>query len=234
MPTITPMTRQQVAQLLAGDIPDGSVVNLGIGMPTLVGDYLPPDKDILLHSENGITGMGPAAAGDAIDPDLINASRQPITLLPGASITEHTVSFAMMRGGHLDYAVLGAFQVSERGDLANWKTDAADAIPAVGGAMDLAVGARQVLAMMEHRGRDGAPKILRQCRYPLTGAGVVTRIYTDLAVIDVTPDGLRVHAMLQGVSAEALQAATEAPLRFADTPSVIALDAAGAPRYVEG
>lgn len=112
MPTITPMTRQQVAQLLAGDIPDGSVVNLGIGMPTLVGDYLPPDKDILLHSENGITGMGPAAAGDAVDPDLINASRQPITLLPGASITEHTVSFAMMRGGHLDYAVLGAFQVS--------------------------------------------------------------------------------------------------------------------------
>lgn len=213
MPTIMPMTRQQVAQLLAGDIPDGSVVNLGIGMPTLVGDYLPPDKDILLHSENGITGMGPAAAGDAIDPDLINASRQPITLLPGASITEHTVSFAMMRGGHLDYAVLGAFQVSERGDLANWKTDAADAIPAVGGAMDLAVGARQVLAMMEHRGRDGAPKILRQCRYPLTGAGVVTRIYTDLAVIDVTPDGLRVRDMIDGMTLTALQARTGAPLR---------------------
>ena len=225
------LTRQQIAQLLASDIPDGSIVNLGIGMPTLVGDYLPPDKDILLHSENGILGMGPAASGKDVDPDLINASRQPITLLGGASITEHTVSFAMMRGGHLDYAVLGAFQVSENGDLANWKTDAADAIPAVGGAMDLAVGAKQVLVTMEHRGRDGTPKVLRQCTYPLTGKGVVTRIYTDLAVIDVTPDGLAVYAMLAGVDAAFLRSVTDAPLTFPATPRVIVLDPAGAPRY---
>jgi 3-oxoadipate CoA-transferase beta subunit len=225
------LTRQQIAQLLASDIPDGSIVNLGIGMPTLVGDYLPPDKDILLHSENGILGMGPAASGQDVDPDLINASRQPITLLGGASITEHTVSFAMMRGGHLDYAVLGAFQVSENGDLANWKTDAADAIPAVGGAMDLAVGAKQVLVTMEHRGRDGTPKVLRQCTYPLTGKGVVTRIYTDLAVIDVTPEGLAVYAMVAGVDAAFLRSVTDAPLTFPATPRAIVLDPAGAPRY---
>ncbi|MFD4838098.1 3-oxoacid CoA-transferase subunit B [Achromobacter sp. NPDC058515] len=231
MQDITGLTRQQIAQLLASDIPDGSIVNLGIGMPTLVGDHLPAGREILLHSENGILGMGPAAAGADVDPDLINASRQPVTLLEGASITEHTVSFAMMRGGHLDYAVLGAFQVSEQGDLANWKTDAADAIPAVGGAMDLAVGARQVLVTMEHRGRDGAPKLLRQCTYPLTGKGVVTRIYTDLAVIDVTPAGLQVHAMKQGVSAEFLRSATGAPLHFPQAPRTIVLDDAGAPRY---
>ncbi|EFF77508.1 3-oxoacid CoA-transferase, B subunit [Achromobacter piechaudii ATCC 43553] len=225
------LTRQQIAQLQASDIPDGSIVNLGIGMPTLVGDYLPPDKDILLHSENGILGMGPAASGKDVDPDLINASRQPITLLDGASITEHTVSFAMMRGGHLDYAVLGAFQVSEKGDLANWKTDAADAIPAVGGAMDLAVGAKQVLVTMEHRGRDGTPKLLRQCSYPLTGKGVVTRIYTDLAVIDVTPAGLAVHAVVAGVTEAFLRSVTEAPLIFPDAPRTIVLDPAGAPRY---
>ncbi|WMD19633.1 3-oxoacid CoA-transferase subunit B [Achromobacter seleniivolatilans] len=231
MQDITGLTRQQIAQLLASDIPDGSIVNLGIGMPTLVGDCLPSNKDILLHSENGILGMGPAAIGNDVDPDLINASRQPITLLDGASITEHTLSFAMMRGGHLDYAVLGAFQVSAKGDLANWKTDAADAIPAVGGAMDLAVGAKQVLAMMEHRGRDGTPKVLTQCTYPLTGAGVVTRIYTDLAVIDVTPEGLCVYAMKQGVSEGFLRSVTGAPLQFPDTPRTIVLDPAGAPRY---
>ncbi|KRC71914.1 3-oxoadipate CoA-transferase [Achromobacter sp. Root83] len=231
MQEIIGLTRQQIAQLLASDIPDGSIVNLGIGMPTLVGDHLPAGREILLHSENGILGMGPAAAGADVDPDLINASRQPITLLEGASITEHTVSFAMMRGGHLDYAVLGAFQVSEQGDLANWKTDAADAIPAVGGAMDLAVGAKQVLVTMEHRGRDGSPKVLRQCTYPLTGKGVVTRIYTDLAVIDVTPEGLRVHAMKAGVSEAFLRSVTGAPLHFPNTPRTIVLDGAGAPRY---
>ncbi|MEN4921379.1 3-oxoacid CoA-transferase subunit B [Achromobacter spanius] len=225
------LTRQQIAQLLASDIPDGAIVNLGIGMPTLVGDYLPPDREILLHSENGILGMGPAAVGEQIDPDLINASRQPITLLQGASITEHTVSFAMMRGGHLDYAVLGAFQVSEQGDLANWKTEAADAIPAVGGAMDLAVGARQVLVTMEHRGRDGTSKVLRQCTYPLTGKGVVSRIYTDLAVIDVTPAGLHVHAMKQGVSEAFLRSVTDAPLHFPQAPRIIVVDGAGVPRY---
>ena len=231
MQDIIGLTRQQIAELLASDIPDGSIVNLGIGMPTLVGDHLPSDKDILLHSENGILGMGPAASGENVAPDLINASRQPITLLDGASITEHTVSFAMMRGGHLDYAVLGAFQVSESGDLANWKTDAADAIPAVGGAMDLAVGAKQVLVTMEHRGRDGTPKVLRQCTYPLTGKGVVTRIYTDLAVIDVTPGGLNVYAMKAGITTAFLRSVTEAPRHFPGTPRVIVLDPAGTPRY---
>jgi 3-oxoadipate CoA-transferase beta subunit len=224
MSGIVGLNRQQIARAVANDIPDGAVVNLGIGMPTLVGDYLPPDREILLHSENGVLGMGPAATGDAIDPDLINASRTPITLLTGASITEHTVSFAMMRGGHLDYAVLGAFQVSERGDLANWKTDAPDAIAAVGGAMDLAVGAKHVYVTMDHRGRDGSPKILPFCTYPLTGAGVVDRIYTDLAIIDVLPDGLSVRAMLEGVTAEFLQSVTGAPLRFADTLGVLKKD----------
>ena len=176
-------------------------------------DYLPADREILLHSENGILGMGPAASGPQADPDLINASRQTITLLQGASITEHTISFAMMRGGHLDYAVLGAFQVSERGDLANWKTDAADAIPAVGGAMDLAVGARSVFIMMEHNSKNGDPKIVERCTYPLTGAGVVDRIYTDLAVIDVTPEGLVVRDMIDGMTLTELQARTGAPLR---------------------
>lgn len=224
------LTRQQIAQLLASDLPDGAIVNLGIGMPTLVGDHLPPDKDILLHSENGILGMGAAASGQYVDTDLINASRQPVTLREGASITEHTISFAMMRGGHLDYAVLGAFQVSERGDLANWKTDAKDAIPAVGGAMDLAVGARQVWVMMEHRGRDGSPKLVKQCSYPLTGKGVVARIYTDLAVIDVTPQGLNVHAMHFGINEAFLRSATEARLHFS-APRRIVLDAVGTPRY---
>lgn len=231
MQDIIGLTRQQIAQLLASDIPDGSIVNLGIGMPTLVGDYLPEGREILLHSENGILGMGPAASGEQVDPDLINASRQPITLLHGASITEHTVSFAMMRGGHLDYAVLGAFQVSQHGDLANWKTDASDAIPAVGGAMDLAVGAKQVLVTMEHRGRDGTPKVRKQCTYPLTGKGVVTRIYTDLAVIDVTPDGLQVHAMKQGVDEAFLRSVTDAPLHFPPSPRTIVVDGSGAPRY---
>jgi 3-oxoadipate CoA-transferase beta subunit len=208
----TRLTRQQIARLVAQDIPDGAVVNLGIGMPTLVSEYLPTDREIVLHSENGILGMGAAATGDAINPDLINASRGPVTLLPGASISEHTVSFAVMRGGHLDYTVLGGFQVSAAGDLANWITDAPDAIPAVGGAMDLAVGSKHLFVMMEHVTRDGQPKILKGCTYPLTGAGVVDRIYTDLAVIDVQPDGLTVSALLQDVSFDMLQTLTDAPL----------------------
>ena len=216
MQDIIGLTRQQIAQLLASDIPDGAIVNLGIGMPTLVGDYLPPDREILLHSENGILGMGPAAAGEQTDPDLINASRQPITLLQGASITEHTISFAMMRGGHLDYAVLGAFQVSERGDLANWKTDAADAIPAVGGAMDLAIGAKDVFVMMELQTRDGQSKLVQACTYPLTGVRCVSRVYTDMAVFDLRAGQITVTDLFGGTTREQLLALTGLPLKFAD------------------
>lgn len=230
MDTHARLTRQQIASLVAQDIPDGAVVNLGIGMPTLVAECLPQDREIILHSENGILGMGPSATGDAINPDLINASRVPVTLLTGASISEHTVSFAMMRGGHLDYTVLGGFQVAANGDLANWITDAQDAIPAVGGAMDLAVGARHLFVMMEHVTRDGAPKILNRCTYPLTGAGVVDRIYTDLAVIDVKEEGLVVSALLQEVSFDKLQSLTEAPLIRAPWLKTIERDAAGGVR----
>ncbi len=213
MQEIIGLTRQQIAQLLASDIPDGAIVNLGIGMPTLVGDYLPSDREILLHSENGILGMGRAAVGEQVDPDLINASRQPITLLQGASITEHTVSFAMMRGGHLDICVMGGMQVAANGDLANWSLDKPGEAPAVGGAMDLAVGARSVFIMMEHNSKNGDPKIVERCTYPLTGAGVVDRIYTDLAVIDVTPAGLVVRDMIDGMTLSDLQSRTGAPLR---------------------
>lgn len=209
------LKRHHIAQLVANDIPDGSVVNLGIGIPTLVSDYLPADREIILHSENGILGMGAAATGQDIDLDLINASRVPITLIPGASISEHTISFAVMRGGHLDYTVLGGFQVAANGDLANWLTLADDAIAAVGGAMDLAIGAKHVFVTMEHLTRDGQPKILNACTYPLTSAKVVDRIYTDIAVIDVGDQGLQVRALLDGVSFELLQSLTEAPLKAA-------------------
>jgi len=225
------LTREQIAQLVASDIPDGSIVNLGIGIPTRVSDYLPPDREIVLHSENGILGMGGAAAGEAIDPDLINASRVPVTLVPGASISEHTLSFAMMRGGHLDYTVLGGFQVASNGDLANWLTLAGDAIPAVGGAMDLAVGARHVYVTMEHVTRDGQPKLLERCTYPLTGAGVVDRVYTDLAVLDIAEDGFVVHALPDGIALARLRALTGAPLRCADDMLRIVRDAAGRARY---
>lgn len=207
------LTRQQIAQLLASDIPDGSIVNLGIGMPTLVGDYLPTDKDILLHSENGILGMGPPPAEDAVNLDLINAGKQPVTLLTGGSYFHHADSFAMMRGGHLDICVMGGMQVAANGDLANWSLAKPGEAPAVGGAMDLAVGARSVFIMMEHNSKNGDPKIVERCTYPLTGAGVVDRIYTDLAVIDVTPDGLVVRDMIDGMTLNELQARTGAPLR---------------------
>ncbi|MFC4274559.1 3-oxoacid CoA-transferase subunit B [Achromobacter aloeverae] len=227
------LTRQQIAQLVAHDIPDGSIANLGIGIPTLVSDYLSSDREIIMHSENGILGMGGLAAEGQGDPDLINASRQQVTLLPGASISEHTVSFAMMRGGHLDYTVLGGFQVAENGDLANWITNAEDTIPAVGGAMDLAVGARKVYVTMEHVARDGTPKLLRRCSYPLTAAAAVDRVYTDLAVLDVGPQGFEVHALVAGMTLDALQALTEATLHTPRAPLAIRIDESGWARYHE-
>lgn len=206
------LSRRDIARVVAADIEDGAYVNLGIGIPTQVSAFLPPGRDVILHTENGIVGMGPGDPGAPLDLDLINASKEAVTLLPGASITDHVVSFAMMRGGHLDLTVLGAFQVSEKGDLANWDTGAADTIPAVGGAMDLVAGARQVYITMEHVTKDGQPKIVRECTYPLTGAGVVDRIYTDLAILDVTPAGMQVRAMVAGLTFDELQALTGCPL----------------------
>ncbi|MGN6703171.1 MAG: CoA transferase subunit B [Burkholderiaceae bacterium] len=212
---IAKMTRDLLAARVAQDIPEGAYVNLGIGLPTLVANHLPKDREIFLHSENGVLGMGPAPAPGEEDPDLINAGKQPVTLLPGGAFFHHADSFAMMRGGHLDICVLGAFQVSATGDLANWHTGAPDAIPAVGGAMDLAVGAKQVFVMTEHQTKSGESKIVERCTYPLTGLACVSRIYTDLAVIDVTPQGLAVREIVPGLTFDALQAATGAPLRDA-------------------
>ncbi len=205
-------TRDQMAARVAQDIPEGAYVNLGIGLPTKVADHLPAEREVFLHSENGLLGMGPAPAPGEEDEDLINAGKQPVTLLTGGAYFHHGDSFAMMRGGHLDVCVLGAFQVAANGDLANWHTGAPDAIPAVGGAMDLAIGAKQVFVMMEHQTKTGESKIVSQCSYPLTGVGCVNRIYTDLAVLDVTPAGLAVREMAPGLSFEELQAATGAPL----------------------
>jgi 3-oxoadipate CoA-transferase beta subunit len=207
------LNRDQLAARVARDIPEGAYVNLGIGLPTLVANHLPKDRDIFLQSENGVLGMGPAPAAGEEDYDLINAGKQPVTILPGACFFHHADSFAMMRGGHLDFCVLGAFQVSTAGDLANWHTGAPDAIPAVGGAMDLAIGAKQVFVMMEHLTKSGQSKIVERCTYPLTGLGCVDRIYTDLAVIDVTPGGLAVREMVEGLAFEELVRLTGVPLK---------------------
>jgi 3-oxoadipate CoA-transferase beta subunit len=201
-----------MAARVARDFSEGDYVNLGIGLPTLVANHLPKDREIILHTENGLLGMGPAPAKEDEDPDLINAGKQPVTTLPGASFFHHADSFAMMRGGHLDFCVLGAFQVSVTGDLANWHTGAPDAIPAVGGAMDLAIGAKKVYVMMEHLTKGGESKIVAKCTYPLTGVGCVNRIFTDLAVIDVTPQGLRVVEMVEGMDLNELQRLTGVPL----------------------
>ncbi|MBB5213688.1 3-oxoacid CoA-transferase subunit B [Parapusillimonas granuli] len=179
------LTREQMAARVAQDIPEGSVVNLGIGLPTKVANYLPAGREIILHSENGVIGMGPAPEPGAEDPDLINAGKQPVTLLPGGAYFHHADSFGMMRGGHLDICVLGAFQVSRTGDLANWHTGAPDAIPAVGGAMDLAIGAKSVYVLMDLLTREGESKLVERCTYPLTGVACVTRVYTDLAVFEL-------------------------------------------------
>ena len=212
MSSFTKWTRAQMAARVAQDIPDGAVVNLGIGLPTLVANHLPADREIMMHSENGVIGMGPAPAPELEDYDLINAGKQPVTLLPGGSFFHHADSFAMMRGGHLDVCVLGAFQVSATGDLANWHTGAPDAIPAVGGAMDLAIGARKTYVMMEHATKAGTSKIVPACTYPLTGIGCVSRVYTELAVLDITPAGVQVLDMAEGLTFDALQAATAVPL----------------------
>ena len=193
------LTREQIAKRAAQELRDGYYVNLGIGMPTLVANHIPPDREVLLHSENGILGMGPAPAEGQEDYDLINAGKQPVTLLPGGAYFHHADSFAMMRGGHLDICVLGAFQVSATGDLANWHTGEPDAIPAVGGAMDLAIGAKQTWVMMDLMTKQGQSKVVAHCSYPLTGIGCVKRIYSDLATLACTPQGLRLIDKVEGL-----------------------------------
>lgn len=207
-----PLSRQEIAKRAAEDIFNGAYVNLGIGLPTLIANYLGDEKEVFLHSENGILGMGPTPAPGEEDPDLINAGKEMVTLLPGGSYFHHGDSFTMMRGGHIDICVLGAFQIAENGDLANWHTGAPDAIPAVGGAMDLAIGAKNVWVATNHTTRDGTPKIVKECTYPLTGIECVDRIYTDLAVIDVIDKKLHVTEMFGGITFEELQAVTDAPL----------------------
>ena len=194
----TGLAKDELAAVVARDIPAGAFVNLGIGLPTQVSNHLPEGSGVVLHTENGMLGMGPEAHGDEIDPDLVNAGKVPVTELPGASYFHHADSFAMMRGGHLDVCVLGAYQVSATGDLANWHTGAEGAIPAVGGAMDLATGAKQTFVMMNLLGRDGTPKLVAECTYPLTGVGCVSRVYTDLAVFLVTAEGLVVRDTFGG------------------------------------
>jgi 3-oxoadipate CoA-transferase beta subunit len=206
------LTRDEMARRVARDIPEGAYVNLGIGLPTMVANHLPKEREIFLHSENGLLGMGPAPPPGEEDYDLINAGKQPVTLLPGGAYFHHADSFAMMRGGHLDICVLGAFQVSVQGDLANWSTGGADAIPAVGGAMDLAIGAKRTFVMMEHLTKGGESKIVERCTYPLTGIGCVSRIYTDLAVIDVTPRGLKLVEACTGLGHAELEQLTGVPL----------------------
>ncbi|MEO6944065.1 MAG: 3-oxoacid CoA-transferase subunit B [Lacisediminihabitans sp.] len=209
------LSRDDMARRVAQDIPEGAYVNLGIGLPTKVADFLPADREIILHTENGMLGMGRAAVGDEIDPDLLNAGKIPVTEQPGASYFHHADSFGMMRGGHLDICVLGAFQVSTSGDLANWHTGAEDAIPAVGGAMDLAIGARQVFVIMELFTRDGQCKLVEHCSYPLTGIGCVETLYTDYAVFDVGPDGPAVRELFGDTTLEQLEELTGLHLRSA-------------------
>jgi 3-oxoadipate CoA-transferase beta subunit len=205
-------TKDELARRVARDIHDGAIVNLGIGMPTLVANHLPAGIEVVLHSENGILGMGPAPPAGDEDYDLINAGKQPVTLLAGGAFFHHADSFAMMRGGHLDICVLGAFQVSATGDLANWHTGEPDAIPAVGGAMDLAIGARQTWVMMDLLTKGGASKLVDRCTYPLTGIACVKRVYTDLATFECRPAGLRLVDSVPGLAAEELQRLVGLPL----------------------
>lgn len=208
--------REELARKVAGHIPPGSFVNLGIGLPTMVADYIPEDGGVILHTENGMLGMGPAPEPGKEDYDLTNAGKQPVTIKAGGSFFHHADSFAMMRGGHLDYCVLGAFQVSVAGDIANWHTGAPDAIPAVGGAMDLVIGARNIFVMMNLLTKTGQSKIVPECTYPLTGIGCVKRIYTDYAVFEISDGGLTVLETVPGLTLDALQEMTGVPLRMAD------------------
>jgi 3-oxoadipate CoA-transferase beta subunit len=210
--TYTRRSKDERAARVAQDIPEGATVNLGIGQPTLVANHIPASREVLLHSENGILGMGPAPAKGLEDYDLINAGKQPVTLLPGGAFFHHADSFAMMRGGHLDICVLGAFQVSATGDMANWHTGEPDAIPAVGGAMDLAIGAKQTWVMMDLLTKQGQSKLVQSCSYPLTGIGCVKRVYTDLATLACTPQGLVVIDMVEGLSLQALSDLIGLPL----------------------
>jgi 3-oxoadipate CoA-transferase beta subunit len=205
-------SKDELARRVAQDIPDGAYVNLGIGQPTLVANHIPAGREVVLHSENGILGVGPAPAAGAEDYDLINAGKQPVSLLPGGAFFHHADSFAMMRGGHLDICVLGAFQVSATGDLANWSTGEPGSIPAVGGAMDLATGARQTWVMMDLLTRQGQSKVVPACTYPLTGIGCVKRIYTDLATLACTPDGLRLIDTVDGLSRAELEQLVGLPI----------------------
>jgi 3-oxoadipate CoA-transferase beta subunit len=207
-----PLTRNEMAARVARDIPEGWYVNLGIGAPLQVADHVPAEREVIFHSENGVLGMGPAPAPDRIDRWLINAGKQYVTLRTGGSYMHHADSFGLIRGGHLDLCVLGAFQVAENGDLANWSTSDNDSAPAVGGAMDLAVGARQIWVLMEHQTKSGESRLVRRCSYPLTALGVVKRVYTNLAVLDVAAEGFAVREMVEGLTLDALQKLTDAPL----------------------
>ncbi len=209
---MTRISREELAARIAADIPEGAYVNLGIGAPTLVANYLPADLEIILHTENGLLGMGPAPEPGRLDPDLINAGKQPVTALPGAAYFHHADSFGMMRGGHLDVCVLGAFQVSATGDLANWSTGAPGAIPAVGGAMDLAIGAKDVFVMTDLLTKTGESKLVAECTYPLTGVGCASRVYTDHAVFDVTDEGFRVRELFGDTTVEQLEQLIGLPL----------------------
>jgi 3-oxoadipate CoA-transferase beta subunit len=208
----TPLSRNQMAARLARDIPEGWYVNLGVGIPTLIADFMPADREVVFHSENGILGMGPVPAPQDADPWLVSAGRQNATLRPGGSFFHQGESFAMIRGGHLDLAVLGAFEVAENGDIANWATSENDFNPAVGGAMDLAAGAKRLWVVMEHMTKEGKPRIVKRCTYPLTAVGVVGRVYTNLAVLDVVPQGFSIVEIIPGLTLESLQARTEAKL----------------------
>lgn len=197
-----------IARRVVQDIPEGAHVNLGIGLPMRISNHLPADREILLHTENGLLGMGPVAQGDQIDPEVVNAGKQPVTMLPGASLFHHAESFGMIRGGHIDICVLGAFQVSVRGDLANWRTQDPKAIPAVGGAMDLALGAKQLFVMMELLTKSGESKLVERCTYPLTALGAVDRIYTDLATLHITPQGVQAVDWVNGLDLQSLSTLT--------------------------